>query len=122
MSIDKALVTMVRRALQTTVAKEAGVSNVSKFVELATREKLGRMDLRRLEHVSTLDDGIRILDSNLTSMGTIVAVSFKDESAWCSYCSSTLCVHVQYAWANPETRDVLEKLGLRQISVTRNDV
>lgn len=121
-SVDKALVTLARRAMQTTAARESGVSSVSKFVELAMREKLERMDMHRFEHVSTLDDSIRILDSSLTPMGTIVTVSFKDESAWCSYCDETQCVHVQYAWSIPEIRDVLEKRGLRQISVTRNDV
>ncbi|MCE2499197.1 MAG: hypothetical protein J4F28_09515 [Nitrosopumilaceae archaeon] len=120
-SLNRALVIQIRRVLLTVGAQENGLTSVAKFVELAIREKLGDIEIKRFSHVSTLDDGIRILDNWMKPIGSIVTVSFKDEWAWCDHCEDMSCVHVQYAWAIPEIRKVLEERGLRQSGAKRSN-
>jgi len=67
-----------------------------------------------LEHFNISENGVRILDrtiSTKTSRGRIIDVHFKPDKAWCEYCQSSSCQHVQFALSLPEVQEILRKKG-----------
>lgn len=121
-SMKSSLLADIKRVLQTPASKELGLTNVTQFVEVAVREKFRLIEFVRFYHISTDDGGMHILDNKLEQIGQIVTVSFRESDTWCDYCSSAECVHVQYAWALPETRKTLEGRGYKQPRIERSDV
>ena len=61
-----------------------------------------------MEHFNLNEDGVRILDHNLH---WIVDVHFKPHKAYCSYCESESCNHVNFALGLPEVQKILKKKG-----------
>lgn len=68
-----------------------------------------------MEHFNIDEHGIKILDCGLTSKysprGRIVDVHFKPNKAWCVYCESEQCRHVEFALSLPLVQNILEKKG-----------
>jgi hypothetical protein len=67
-----------------------------------------------LEHFNVTENGVRILDRTIgtkTSRGRIIDVYFKPDKAWCEYCESSSCQHVQFALSLPEVQETLRKKG-----------
>jgi hypothetical protein len=64
-----------------------------------------------LEHFNLNEDGVRILDHSIGERGWIVDVYFKPNKAWCSYCESENCNHVQFALGLDEVQKILKKKG-----------
>jgi hypothetical protein len=67
-----------------------------------------------LEHFNITENGVRILDRTLgtkTSRGCIIDVYFKQDKAWCKYCESSSCQHVQFALSLPEVQEILRTKG-----------
>lgn len=108
-NVKKALVKEAERLLQTETAKEAGISNMAQFLDMALREKLERLERKRFDHINMHDDHVKILDNNLEKCGRIVSVYFQGIRAWCDYCEEHMCVHIEYAWDIPSVRKILDE-------------
>ncbi len=111
--LKKGLLAEINMLLQLkTVRDEEGISNVSRFVDQAVREKMERLERKRFELINMHDDHVKVLDSKLEKMGRIVSVYFREGGrAWCDYCEEHLCVHIQYAWEVPDVRKILDRNG-----------
>lgn len=99
---------------------EMGYKSLADFITDAVREKCEDLkilvptppELPTLEHFNVWEEGVRILDRNLNKpRGLIVDVYFKPENAWCEYCESTSCKHVQFALTIPEVQKILKRKG-----------
>ena len=78
------------------------------------KESLALPELPKLEHFNISENGVRILDRSLAngvSKGRIIDVYFKPDNAWCEYCQSTDCRHVEFALNIPKVRKILIKKG-----------
>ncbi|MDE0266647.1 MAG: hypothetical protein OXK17_06475 [Thaumarchaeota archaeon] len=113
-SVKKALLSQVQRALPTPMVKDLGLNNMSEFVDYALRETLGKIELKRFSHISTDGARVCILDSRVEPIGRLVSVMFHDDDVWCEYCDENVCVHIQYVWEIPEVRKALEKRNLKR--------
>ena len=106
------LLVRVKAIVESNAAKNQGVTNISQFIDLAIRDKIREFKVASLSHISTYEDHVKILDLMLDAHGRIVAVDFnKDGSPYCDYCKTPDCVHVQFAWEIPKTRDMLHSHG-----------
>lgn len=95
-----------------------GYKSRAEFIKEAVREKLRTMPPEvveePLEHFNICEEGVRVLDRNINKpKGYIVDIYFKPESAWCEYCESTKCKHVQFALSLPEVQKILKRKGWR---------
>jgi DNA-directed RNA polymerase subunit RPC12/RpoP len=68
-----------------------------------------------MEHFNLDEHGVKILDHSLISQnsprGRIVDVRFKPNKAWCEYCDSEKCRHVEFALLLPMVQEILKKKG-----------
>jgi Arc/MetJ-type ribon-helix-helix transcriptional regulator len=94
------------------IAKEAIRQLLSHYKETLDLPKLP--PLPRLEHFNISENGVRILDRSLgngVSKGRIIDVYFRPENAWCEYCQSTDCEHVEFALSIPKVQKILIEKG-----------
>jgi Arc/MetJ-type ribon-helix-helix transcriptional regulator len=91
------------------IAKEAIRQLLNRY-----KENLALPELPKLEHFNISENGVRILDRSLAngvSKGRIIDVYFKPDNAWCEYCQSTDCRHVEFALNIPKVRKILIEKG-----------
>ena len=96
-----------------------GYKSRAEFIKEAMREKLRTipreiLEQLSLEHFNLSEDGVRVLDRSLTnehSKGRIIDIYFKPENAWCEFCESTSCKHVEFALSLPEVQKILREKG-----------
>ena len=88
------------------------------FVHEAVRvrmEQIRRIEEPRLSHFNLTEHGVRIqnpaLASRYSPKGMIVDVYFKPGKAWCEFCNSENCDHVNFAIALPEVQEIFRKRG-----------
>jgi Arc/MetJ-type ribon-helix-helix transcriptional regulator len=94
-----------------------GYKSRAEFIKEAIREKLRTipreiLEQLSLEHFNICEEGVRVLDRNLDKpRGRIIDIYFKPENAWCEYCESTSCKHVNFALSLPEVQKILKHKG-----------
>jgi Arc/MetJ-type ribon-helix-helix transcriptional regulator len=96
-----------------------GYKSRAEFIKEAMREKLRTipreiLEQLSLEHFNLSEDGVRVLDRSLTnehSKGRIIDIYFKPENAWCEFCESTSCKHVEFALSLPQVQKILREKG-----------
>ena len=114
-AVKKTLLLEVERVLLTKTAKETGLLNAAQFVDIAIREMIKTVGLRRFELVDVHDDHVSIIDSKVEPLGTIVHVYLRETQLWCDFCDECMCVHIQYMWEVPKLRRVLENHGFKSM-------
>jgi hypothetical protein len=101
---------------------EAGYKSTADFVTDSLRKRCEDLKilvptpppLPTLEHFNIDEQGVRILDrslANTTSNGRIIDVYFRPDNAWCEYCQTTGCRHIEFALSIPEVRKIIIKKG-----------
>ena len=114
-SVRRSLLLQVERVLVTQTAKEMGLTNPGEFVDLALREMLGKIQVKRFNIVGTEGDSVHMIDNRVEPLGKIITVRFRDEDAWCESCDESICVHIQYLWVVPEIRKAMKEHGLKPL-------
>ena len=114
-AVKKTLLLEVERVLLTKTAKETGLLSAAQFVDIAIREMIKTVGLKRFELVDVHDDHVSIIDSKVEPLGTIVHVYLRETQLWCDFCDECMCVHIQYMWEVPKLRRVLENHGFRGV-------
>jgi hypothetical protein len=117
-SLQRELINKIEEYIKT--HPEMGYKSLADFITDAVREKCEDLkilvptppELPTLEHFNIWEEGVRILDRNLDKpRGLIVDVYFKPENAWCEYCESSSCKHVDFALSLPEVQKILKHKG-----------
>jgi len=94
-----------------------GYKSRAEFIKEAIREKLRTiprevLEQLSLEHFNICEDGVRVLDRTIDKpRGRIIDIYFKPENAWCEYCESPSCKHVNFALTLPEVQKILRRKG-----------
>jgi hypothetical protein len=118
-SLQRELINKIEQYIKT--HRETGYKSLADFVTDAVREKCIELKILTLtpepptlEHFNLSEDGVRVLDRSLAnehSRGRIIDVYFKPENAWCEFCESTSCKHVEFALSLPEVQKILREKG-----------
>jgi hypothetical protein len=119
-SLQRELINKIEEYIKT--HPERGYKSLADFITDAVREKCEDLkilvptppELPTLEHFNICEDGVRILDRSLPnehSKGRIIDIYFKPENAWCEFCESTSCKHVEFALSLPEVQKILREKG-----------
>ena len=119
-SVRRSLLLQVERVLVTQTAKEMGLTNPGEFVDLALRDMLGKIHVKRFNIVGTEGDSVHIIDNRVEPLGKIITVTFRDEDAWCESCDENVCVHIQYLWVVPEIRKAMKEHGLKPLLMSQS--
>ena len=98
-----------------------GYKSRAEFIKEAVRKRFEELktltpapEPLTLEHFNLDEYGVRILDrslTNKTSKGNIIDVYFRPDNAWCEYCQTTDCRHIEFALNIPEVRKIIIKKG-----------
>jgi len=98
---------------------EMGYKSLADFITDAVREKCEQLKILTptpptppLEHFNICEHGVRILDRTLAngiSNGRIIDVYFRPEGAFCEYCQTDNCKHIQFALTIPKIREIIWK-------------
>jgi len=62
----------------------------------------------QLEHYNIDGNGVKILDRE---MGRVFQVYFKPDMAYCEFCETNACKHVEYALSLSEVQKILKEKG-----------
>lgn len=112
--VRRDLLAGIKSIMVSDAAKAAGLSNTTRFIDVAIREKLGRFRQKHLSHVNMYNDHVKIMDRSIDDVGRIVSVYFGEGTfPHCDYCGGNDCVHVRYAWSIPGVRSVLMSRGIK---------
>jgi metal-responsive CopG/Arc/MetJ family transcriptional regulator len=84
------------------------------FIETAIRDKLDEYKPKRFELINHHENIIRVLDNQIGEHGDIVELRIKNGRIYCSECEvKDYCLHIKFAWSDPELAAELKKAGLR---------
>ena len=112
--VRRELLYSAKAIMATDAAKEAGLYNVTRFIDLAVREMLVKFRQKSLSHVNMYENHVKIMDRGVGRVGRIVSVYFKENSApVCDYCDDISCLHVVYAMTIPGVRSATDGRNVR---------
>ncbi len=126
--IPKELEEQLEEFLESEEARMQGYRHKTEIATEAIREFLRRhwtgIKKTRLRHVNTWRNRVAIEDPDLPddpAKRRIVEVVFMRRNEreeivypYCTYCQTSECIHVDFAWEIPEVRAKLTKAGIRK--------
>jgi hypothetical protein len=112
-SVRKELLERIEKFLKTKEARKLGYTNPTQFVDDVLRARLEEIPRHRFEHFNLHDDIIRVLDNEIGPHGDIIELRIRGNKLTCGFCQRFDCLHIKFAWSDPELAAELKKAGLR---------